>query len=172
MTTTDRIEKQVLLKAPLARVWRAISDAKEFGQWFGVTLDGPLVAGKTLRGTFGPEVTAEMLEKEQQALGLAPQAAVAPTANDVFCTVERVDPQTFLSFRWRPYGVDAAVDPHGDSMTLVEFRLEEKGPSTLLTIVESGFDRVQTSRRQAAFKMNDHGWTIQTQNIARHVQGT
>jgi uncharacterized protein YndB with AHSA1/START domain len=147
--TTDRIEKKVLLRAPRARVWRAIADAREFGAWFLVNLESPFAPGATVRGRItypGYEhVTMEM-------------------------TVETMDPERLFSFRWRPYAIDPDVDYSAEPKTLVEFRLEEADGGTLLTITESGFDGIPAARRAEAFRMNDQGWTEQTENIRRHVE--
>lgn len=148
VTDTDRIEKRVSLRAPRSRVWRAIADAKEFGAWFGVKLEGPFVEGTTARGTItspGYEhLTMEIL-------------------------VERIEPERYFAYRWHPYAIDAGVDYSSEPATLVEFRLEEAGEGTVLTIVESGFDRIPLARRAEAFRMNDGGWTAQAKNIERHV---
>ena len=148
MTITDRIEKTVTLRAPRARVWRAIASAEEFGAWFGVKLDGAFAEGATVRGKIthpGYEhLTLEML-------------------------VETVEPERYFAFRWHPYAIDAGVDYSKEPMTLVEFRLDEANSGTVLTIVESGFERVPVARRAEAFRMNDGGWTEQAKNIERHV---
>ena len=148
MSETDRIEKTVVLRASRARVWRAISDAGEFGTWFGVALEGPFNEGTTTRGpitTPGYEhVTMEVM-------------------------VERIEPERYLAFRWHPYAIDPAVDYTGQPTTLVEFTIDEAPGSTVLTITESGFDRIPPERRAEAFRRNDGGWTIQAGNIERHV---
>jgi len=148
VTSTDRIEKTVTLRAPRARVWRAVTAADEFGTWFRVKLDGAFREGATVRGRIthpGYEhVTMEM-------------------------QVERIEPERYFSYRWHPYAVDPSVDYAAEPATLVEFTLEEAGGGTVLTIVESGFDRVPVARRAEAFRMNDAGWTEQLKNIERHV---
>ena len=148
MTQTDRIEKTIVLRAPRARVWRALTDAREFGEWFRVKLDGQFAEGATIRGRItypGYEhVTMEM-------------------------QVQRLDPERLFSYRWHPYAVDPAVDYTDEPTTLVEFRLEEVPEGTRLTVVESGFDRLPAERRDEAFRMNDGGWTEQIGNIERHV---
>ena len=147
-TSTDRIEKRILLRALRSRVWRALTDAREFGAWFRVALEGPFAEGATIRGRItypGYEhVTMEML-------------------------VERMDPERLFSYRWHSYAVSPDADYSAEPTTLVEFRLEEVPGGTLLTIVESGFDRLPSERRAEAFRMNDRGWAEQTENIARHV---
>ena len=145
---TDRIEKQILLRAPQARVWRAISDAAEFGTWFRMALDGRFVAGAILHGSLlvpGYEhIKVEM-------------------------HVDRVEPQHLVAYRWHPYAVERGRDYSDEPMTLVELRLEARDGGTLLTVVESGFDRLPPSRRDEAFRMNEGGWAQQLQNVERHV---
>ena len=145
-TVTDRIEKTVIVKAPRSHVWRAISDAKLFGQWFKVQLDGEFKAGTTINGTItypGYEgLTLEMV-------------------------VERIEPERFFSYRWHPG--DPRHDYRAEPMTLVEFTLEEAEGGTALTIVESGFDRIPLARRTEAFRMNTEGWGGQIKNLERHV---
>jgi uncharacterized protein YndB with AHSA1/START domain len=145
-TATDRIEKTVILKAPRSRVWRAITDAKQFGQWFQVTLNGEFTAGATIAGT----ITYPGYE------GLALEMAI-----------ERIEPERLFSYRWHPG--DPRADYTAEPMTLVEFRLEDVPGGTRLTIVESGFDRIPLARRGEAFRMNEGGWIEQIQNIARYV---
>ena len=148
--STDRIEKRVVLRAPRARVWRAISDAKEFGTWFRMKLDGAFIAGRTVRATVAIP-GHEHMKVEMQ--------------------VERIEPERYFSYRWHPYPNDPAVDYSAEPTTLVEFTLEdaEGGGSTALTIVESGFDRIPLARRAEAFRMNDAGWAGQIKNLAAYV---
>jgi uncharacterized protein YndB with AHSA1/START domain len=148
MNVPDRIEKKILLRAPKARVWRALSDSKEFGSWFGVNLEGPFVPGATVSG----KITTKGFDHLTMI---------------VF--VEKVDRERLLSFRWHPYAVDPAADYSKEPTTLVEFQLEEGQEGTMLTIVESGFDKVPLARRLDAFKENEGGWTEQIKNIERHV---
>jgi uncharacterized protein YndB with AHSA1/START domain len=172
MASTDRIEKRVTLRAPVSRVWRALTDAREFESWFGVKLDGEFVAGKALKGTFGDSLDEARIIEFQKRLGLSPSAVKMPDDNTVFCTVERMEPERYFSFRWIPYGIDGEADPANEPTTLVEFRLEPANGGTLLVIVESGFDKVPAHRRERAFRMNDAGWAGQAENIAKHVDGT
>ena len=145
-TATDRIEKTVILKAPRSRIWRALSDAAQFGEWFKVKLDGEFTPGATVHGTItypGYEgLKLEML-------------------------IERIEPESLFSYRWHPG--DPKQDYRSEPMTLVEFRLEDVPGGTRLTIVESGFDKLPLSRRAEAFRMNEDGWTEQIENIRRHV---
>jgi uncharacterized protein YndB with AHSA1/START domain len=170
MRSTDRIEKQVTLRAPVARVWRAITDAQEFGRWFGFVLDGPFLEGKQMTGTYDWKIDEGSLMAQQKAMGLTPSRVKVPARTATLFTVERIEPERYFSFRWVPYGIDAdAADD--EPTTLVEFRLEPAGDGTALTIVESGFDRVPAHRRARAFGMNENGWKAQEGNLRKYVEG-
>jgi len=151
-TSTDRIERSIEIRAPRARVWRALADAAEFGNWFGADLAGQaFVPGERVRG---PITHPGYEHLHVEAL------------------VERVERERLLSFRWHPYAVDPALDYAQEEPTLVTFTLHDAaGGGTLLTVVESGFDRVPAQRRLEAFRMNSQGWEGQVANIARHVGG-
>jgi uncharacterized protein YndB with AHSA1/START domain len=168
--TFDRIEKRVSLRAPIARVWHALTDTAEFGRWFGVELDGAFAAGKPIRGRFKSLPSEAVILEAQQRLGLPPSKVKLPQDSIVFCTPERIEPEHYFSFRWIPYGIDAEIDPQTEPTTLVEFRLEAAAGGTLLTIAESGFDRVPAHRRERAFRMNDGGWAAQAENLKAHVE--
>jgi uncharacterized protein YndB with AHSA1/START domain len=170
MSVTDRIEKQIILRAPVSRVWRAIADAEEFGRWFGFTLDGQFEEGKQLTGSFAGVIDEAAITEYQTQRGVRPSKIRLPGPNAVFCTVERIEPERYFSFRWIPYGIDAEADPQNEPATLVEFRLQPVAEGTLLTIVESGFDRVPAHRRERAFRMNEGGWAAQAQNLKQHVE--
>jgi uncharacterized protein YndB with AHSA1/START domain len=144
----DRIEKRVELKAPVSRVWRALTDHREFGEWFRVKLEGPFVPGEVSRG----RITHPGYEH------VTWQA-----------TVQKIEPERLFSFTWRPYAIDPNVDYSHEEPTLVEFKLAPTPGGTLLVITESGFDKVPSHRRAEAFRMNERGWTMQLENIARHV---
>jgi uncharacterized protein YndB with AHSA1/START domain len=147
--TTDAIEKQIFLRAPRSRVWRALTDAREFGTWFGVRLHDPMEVGKIVSG----RITHPGYEHVRFQM-----------------LVERMDPEVLFAYRWHPYAIDPEIDYSKEPMTLVEFRLEEAAGGTTLTLVESGFDRVPLDRRAEAFRMNERGWTQQMENIRRHVE--
>jgi uncharacterized protein YndB with AHSA1/START domain len=172
MAEYDRIEKRVTVRAPVSRVWKAIADAQEFGRWFGLELEGAFVAGKTITGTFHEVLNEAAIVDYQKSLGLSPSKVKLPDKNSVFCTVERIEPEHYFSFRWIPYGIDAEADPQNEPTTLVEFRLEKVAEGTLLTIIESGFDRVPAHRRERAFRMNEGGWAAQAENLKKYVEGT
>lgn len=147
-TVPDRIEKRAVLRATRARVWRALTDAGEFGKWFGVSLEGPFTEGATVRG----RITHPGYEHLTMEV-----------------VVERMEAERYFSFRWHPGAIDPKIDYSQEPKTLVEFRLEESAEGTVLTIVESGFDRIPLARRAEAFRLNDGGWTEQLRNIERHV---
>lgn len=145
---TDRIEKRIELKATPARVWRALTDHREFGQWFRVRLDGPFVPGQASRG----RVTYPGYE------------------HLVFeVVVQKIEPERLFSFTWHPAAVDAAADYSQETPTLVEFRLEPVAGGTRLLLTESGFDRLPPGRRADAFRMNEGGWATQMTNLDQHV---
>jgi uncharacterized protein YndB with AHSA1/START domain len=146
---SDRIEKTIELKAPIERVWRALTDHNEFGEWFRVKLDAPFVAGEVAAG----RITHPGYEH------LKWQARI-----------ERMEPPRLFSFTWHPYAVDPVVDYSQEVPTLVEFRLQPIANGTRLVIVESGFDALPVSRRPEAFLRNDGGWTQQVENIQAHVE--
>ena len=156
----DRIEKTILLRAPQNRVWRAISDAKRFGTWFGVELEAPFAAGTTLKGKIVPTKVDPEMAKHQ-----------APYEGVPFeITVERIEPERLFSFRWHPFGVDKNVDYSSEPTTLVEFVLAPTEGGTRLSIAESGFSRIPLARRAAAFRANDGGWAGQTKLIEKYLQ--
>ena len=148
MANTDRIEKKVVLRAPQARVWRAVSNAAEFGEWFRVKLEGDFKEGATIHGRI-TYPGYEHLKVEMQ--------------------IEKVEPERYFAYRWRPNAVDQTIDYSSEPMTLVEFVLAETDGGTLLTISESGFDRLPAGRRAEAFRSNDQGWAEQLKNIEQYV---
>ncbi len=168
--STDRIEKRTVLRAPVSRVWRALTDTTEFARWFGFTLEGPFTPGKTMRGTFDRQLDEAAIIEAQKRMGVAPSGIRPPAPGFVFCTVERMEAERYFSFRWVPYGIDAEADPESEPTTLVEFQLEPSPEGTTLTIVESGFDRVPAHRRARAFRMNEGGWAAQAENLRKHVE--
>ena len=146
--TTDRIEKRFEVSAKRSRVWRAISDANEFGAWFGMKLDRPFIAGATVFGRL--TITGyEHISLEMQ--------------------VQRIEPEGYFAYRWHPYPMNPEVDYAAEPTTLVEFRLEETAGGTAVTITESGFDRLPSTRRAEAFRMNEAGWTGQSKKLASYV---
>jgi uncharacterized protein YndB with AHSA1/START domain len=143
-----RIEKRLELKAPISRVWRALSDYREFGQWFGVQMEAPFVAGQPAQG----QITHPGYEHLR-----------------IHVVIQKIEPERLFSFTWHPYAVDPKQDYSKETPTLVEFHLQKSATGTLLVVTESGFDNVPAERRAEAFRMNDGGWTQQMKNIEAHV---
>lgn len=144
----DRIEKQIELNAPVSRVWQALTDYRQFGEWFRVNLEEPFAPGKTARG----QITHPGYEHVKfEAIVL------------------KMEPERFFSYTWHPYAVDPNVDYSAEEPTLVEFQLKESGNGTLLTVTETGFDRIPENRRAEAFRKNEGGWAGQLQNIQKYV---
>ena len=144
----NRIEKHIDLKAPPSRVWKALTDHNEFGQWFGVNLEGPFVVGKTVAG----KLTYPGFEHMQWAV-----------------EVKKMEPERLFSFTWHPYAIDVTIDYSKETPTLVEFTLEPNGSGTHLTVTESGFDKIPADRRLEAFRKDEEGWSEQMENIAKYV---
>ena len=145
----NRIEKTIELKAPLPRVWRAVTDYREFGAWFRVNLQGPFVAGQSTRGNIAHPGYEHLVME---------------------VSVKKIEPQKLFSFTWHPYAVDPKVDYSKETPTLVEFHFEETPHGTRLTVIESGFDKVPADRRSLAFRMNSQGWEAQMTNIETYVR--
>lgn len=159
-SSTDRIEKKIMLRAPRSRVWRALTDAQEFGQWFGVKFDAPFTLGALQRGTIAPTTVDPEVAKAQQPYVGMPFEII----------IERLDAERLFAFRWHPYAIDPAVDYSSEPTTLVTFTLEDAGNGTLLTVTESGFDRIPVARRVQAFTANAEGWTMMMSMIEKYVR--
>jgi uncharacterized protein YndB with AHSA1/START domain len=156
---TDRIEKQILLRAPRQRVWRALADSAEFGRWFGMKLDGPFVPGASLRGVLVPTtVNAEVAAAQKPHEGLP-----------FDLRIEQMEPERRFSFRWHPNAVERGVDYSREPTTLVVFTLEEVPGGVMLTVVESGFDRIPLERRAQAFSANEGGWSVMVKILAEYL---
>jgi len=147
----DRIEKRIELRASVSRVWRALTDYREFGEWFRVKLDGPFVPGQVSRG----QVTYAGYEHLKWE-----------------AVVQKMEPERLFSFTWHPYAIDPKIDYSKETPTLVEFKLEQTASGALLVVTESGFNKIPSGRRLEAFRMNDGGWTEQMKNIEKHVAQT
>src|SRR5277367_6034746 len=145
---SDRVEKRIELKAPVSRVWRALTDYREFGEWFRVKLEGPFVVGKEARG----QITHPGYEHLQMTM-----------------VVQKIEPERLFSYTWHPYAIDPKVDYSQETPTLVEFTLEKSATGTLLTLTESGFGKIPAHRRDEALRMNTGGWDAQMKNIERYV---
>ena len=146
---SDRVEKTIELKAPVSRVWRALTDHHEFGTWFRVRLDGPFVPGRISRG----HMTYPGYEHLRWE-----------------AVVQKLEPERLFSFTWHPYAIDPNQDYSNEPPTLVEFTLQSIPTGTLLRVVESGFDKLPSQRRLEAFRMNNSGWSEQIRNIAAHIE--
>jgi uncharacterized protein YndB with AHSA1/START domain len=144
----NRIERNIDLKAPVSRVWRALTDYKEFGQWFGCTFEGPFVAGETVLG----KLNFPGFDHMQWSID-----------------VKQMEAERLFSFSWHPYPADPAIDYTKEPPTLVEFKLEGTPGGTRLTVVESGFENIPADRRLEAFRMNTEGWVEQLENVANYV---
>jgi uncharacterized protein YndB with AHSA1/START domain len=144
----DRIQKSIELKAPVSRVWRALTDSREFGEWFRVKFDAPFQVGEESHG----QIT-------QPGFDNVPFRLV----------VQAIDPEQYFAFTWHPYAVDVAVDYTRETPTLVEFHLEKTPTGTVLCVTESGFSDVPDDRRDEAFARNDGGWAQQMKNIEEYV---
>ncbi len=143
----EKIEKQIEINAPVAKVWQALTDSKLYGQWFKASFEGPFVPGKTTLGRNqypGYEFPLEFHIKEMK-------------------------PQTYFSYAWRPYPIDQKFDYSKEQPTLVEFFLEPTKTGTLLRVTESGWDKITAQRRAEAYKMHTGGWEAQLQNIEKFV---
>jgi uncharacterized protein YndB with AHSA1/START domain len=146
--TTDRIERSVEIKASPARVWQALTDYREFSEWFRVKLEGPFVPGKTVRGRITYPGYEHLIME---------------------ASVRTMEPERRFAFEWHPYAVDGKKDYSKEPPTLVEFTLRKTPTGTLLTVTESGFDALPADRRDEAFRMNSGGWTEQVKNIETYV---
>ncbi|MBA2727585.1 MAG: SRPBCC family protein [Parachlamydiaceae bacterium] len=144
----DDIRKSIELNAPISKVWKALSDYLEFGEWFQVKIEGPFNPGKVSRGV----LTYPGYEDYKWEI-----------------VVQRMEPEKFFSFTWHPYAIDKTRDYSKEAQTLIEFQLKEIPPGTLLQLKESGFDQVPSDRRSEAFQMNQEGWSVQLENIKRFV---
>jgi uncharacterized protein YndB with AHSA1/START domain len=153
----DKIEKTVTLKAPIAKVWNAISDSAAFATWFGLTIEGPFVEGKTTRGAIAKtQVDDEVAKQQEPYVGMRCDLMI-----------ERIVPLRLLAFRWHP-GAEPDVGPNAPT-TLVTFELEEVAHGTRLTITESGFNALPLERRAKAFADNEGGWEAQLGLIAKYL---
>lgn len=156
---TDRIEKKILLKAPLPRVWRALSDSTQFGTWFGMKFDGPFLPGVSMRGVIVPtKMNPEVANAQKKYEGIPFEIKI-----------EQMEPERLFSFRWHPGAVEPGIDYSKEPTTLVAFALEATPDGVLLTLTESGFDAIPLDRRAQAFASNEQGWSIQMTLIEAYL---
>ncbi|MBV9463646.1 MAG: SRPBCC family protein [Verrucomicrobiae bacterium] len=149
MKEHDRIERSVDLDAPVSRVWRALTDHREFGEWFEVKLEKPFAVNQVSRG----HITHPGYEH-------------IPWESVVKC----IEPEKKFAYSWHPFAIDPKVDYSGEKPTLVEFTLGKSKKGTRLTVLETGFDQLPSARRQKAFEMHEHGWTEQMKNIEKYLR--
>ena len=156
---SDRIEKEVVLRTTRERVWRAISDSARFGAWFGVELDGPFIEGRWVSGRIVPTKADPEVAKLQEP----------HTGKKWSVYVERIEPMERFSFRWHPFAIDPDHDYSEEPTTVVTFELRETGDGILLTITETGFDKIPIARRIQALESNDTGWAHQAKLIEKYL---
>lgn len=159
-TVPDRIEKKILLRAPRARVWRALTDSAQFGTWFGAEFEGPFTAGARVKGKIVPTRVDPEVAKLQEPMAGVPFEVI----------VETVEPETTFAFRWHPDGVDVKKGTPEELTTLVTFELEETSDGTLVRLTESGFSNIPLEKRATAFTSNEGGWTHQMKLIEKYLQ--
>ncbi len=161
-TETDRIEKTILLRAPLARVWRAISESAQFGEWFGMRFDGPFAAGKVMKGKMTPTTVDPEVAKLQSKFDGFPFEI----------TIDRIEPERLFSFRWHPFAIEPGVDYSDEPTTRIEFTLSETKDGVLLNVTETGFDRIPLARRAKAFAANEGGWKMVVTLVEKYMAQT
>ena len=147
---SDRIEKTIELKASPARVWRALTDHREFGQWFRVVLDGPFAVGQASTGHIAYPGYEHLRWN---------------------ATVTAMEAERYFAFTWHPYAIEPSHDYSHETPTLVEFKLAPTDTGTSLTVTESGFDKIPAERYADAFRMNSSGWEQQLNNISEYLPG-
>jgi uncharacterized protein YndB with AHSA1/START domain len=159
VAVTDRIEKTILLHAPRGRVWRALTNAAEFGAWFGVKFNGQFGPGAHLTGVVTPTtVDAEVARLQKPHEGVPFEI-----------TIDRIEPQRLFSFRWHPFAIEPGVDYSHEPTTLIVFELEQVGDHINLRVTESGFDQIPLERRAKAFTANEGGWTMVVTLIEKYL---
>jgi uncharacterized protein YndB with AHSA1/START domain len=146
---SNMIEKNIEINAPIARVWRALTDYREFGEWFRVNIEAPFEVGKQARGNILHPGYEHIVWK---------------------AVIKEIREPDLFSFTWHPYAIDPDVDYSDEKPTLVEFRLQPTETGTKLTVTESGFESIPAHRMPEAFRMNDSGWAMQVKNIKSHVE--
>jgi uncharacterized protein YndB with AHSA1/START domain len=157
--SSDRIEKKILLRAPLGRVWRAIADSAEFEKWFGFRFDGPFKPGAQMRGKIvGTTVDPEIAKAQKQHEGMTFEI-----------TIEQMEPERLFSFRWHPFAIEPGVDYSGEPTTLIAFALQQAPEGVWLTVTESGFDQIPIERREKAFRANEQGWEIMVKILDQYL---
>ena len=157
--STDRIEKTVLLRAPLERVWRALSDSTEFGNWFGMRFNAPFAPGATMTAVIVPTTVNREVAKRQK-----PYEGISFAIK-----IEQMQAERLFSFRWHPGAVEPGIDYASEPTTLVVFTLEKTRDGVQLTVTESGFDQIPLGRRAKAFSANEGGWALVIKLIEEYL---
>lgn len=147
----NTIEKSIELNVPIYRVWTALTDSQQFGEWFKVSLIGPFVVDQKIHGQI-THPGYEHIKFEAH--------------------VRKMEEPNYFSFTWHPYAIDETIDYASETPTLVEFNLEEKQASTLLTVIETGFDKVPNHRKKEAYEKHESGWSEQLENIQNYLTNT
>jgi uncharacterized protein YndB with AHSA1/START domain len=156
---TNRIEKNILLRAPRSRVWRALTDSTEFGRWFGVRFDSPFTPGARMQGVIVPTtVDAQVASAQKPYEGYAFEI-----------WIEQMEAERLFSFRWHPFAIERDVDYSAEPTTLVSFELQEVADGIMLTVTESGFDQIPLERRAKAFTANEEGWGMMVRVIEKYL---
>lgn len=148
MSTQDKLVKVVDIKAPVSRVWQALTDHRQFGEWFRVDLNEPFAPGSRSTG-----------------LTLYP----GYEGHEWLAVIETMEPETLFAFHWNHEDIEPGVPLAQQPTTRVEFRLEDTGSGTRLTITETGFAALPEHKRVEAIRLNTQGWDIQAKNISDYV---
>lgn len=167
---SNYIEKHIELNAPISKVWHALTDYKKFGEWFGVNLQNPFIEGKESEGNITDPAclkAARAANNGEESEENLHNLENGPLKFKI--SVQKIEPEHYFSYTWHPYAIDIGYDYSKEIPTLVEFKLKQIPGGTLLTVTESGFDKIPSNRREAAFRMNDGGWTEQMKRIERYV---
>lgn len=143
-SNTDRVERHIEIQAAPKKVWQALTDYRQFGEWFGAELEAAFVPGQHTKG----KITS--CGHENRIIDFA---------------VVKMEAERYFSYHWHPYPKDPEKDYSEETPTLVEFKLEPTATGTLLIVTESGFDSIPEDRRAEAFRMHGEGWTKQMSNI-------
>ncbi|KZB65742.1 vanillate O-demethylase oxidoreductase VanB [Thalassospira lucentensis] len=146
---TNSIEKKIEINAPRQRVWRALTDHRQFGTWFGVNIKDAFVVGQVSNG----QITIEGFTHVKWQ-----------------STIKAMEEPAYFAYTWHPYAIEPEVDYSREPETLVEFWLEEKAGVTRVTVRETGFDKLPAHRLSAALQANTNGWAFQLENIRKYVE--
>ena len=145
---TNRIESDVLIAAPVARVWELITSAEHVGRWFG-------------------DAGAEIDLRPGGALSLSWREH-----GTFHGRVEAVEPPHRFAWRWLST-VGSQAEPVPGNSTLTEFTLAEEGEATRVAVVESGFDALDSdaAERTAALASHTEGWARELDELVAYAAG-